>query len=229
MSNTVSSRNLTHDQKKAAEAAFRGLPADPRWSAAAREVYDGVTRALQARGGPLEAVDGGQPPADTTAEGGPSGPSDEVPQEAAGPLPESAGEPDVAQTGLPILLRNRQEAIDAGFLIDVTPEAAGLGLPFHVGLTKPMWDLAIATAQDLTEEEEGLRLRDVLIALRLRLSTAQSLLPLFEFPALLAFPPEPVPKLCSLLALVHGDSAGEQAVTLILREEVSTLMSPPQN
>jgi len=83
--------------------------------------------------------------------------------------------------------------------------------------------------EDLTEEEEGLRLRDVLIALRLRLSTAQSLLPLFEFPALLAFPPEPVPKLCSLLALVHGDSAGEQAVTLVLREEVSTLISPPQN
>lgn len=228
MSNTLSSHNLTHDQKKAAEAAFRGLPADPRWSAAAREVYDGVTRALQARGGPLGAVEGDQPPAGASEDGALSGPSSDVPEEPAGPTP-AAGEPDAGQTGLPILLRNRQEAIDAGFLIDVTEEAAGIGLPFHVGLTKPLWDLAIATTQALTEEEEGLRLRDVLIALRLRLSTAQSLLPLFEFPALLAFPPEPVPKLCSLLALVHGDAAGEQAVTLVLREEVSTLIAPPQN
>lgn len=30
---------LTHDQQKAAEAAFRGLPLDPRWSHSAQQIY----------------------------------------------------------------------------------------------------------------------------------------------------------------------------------------------
>jgi len=98
-----------------------------------------------------------------------------------------------------------------------------------VGVTKSLWDLAIAAPQDLSKEEQDQRLRDVLMALRLRLSTSQPGLPLFEFPALLAFPPEPIPKLCSLLALVHSDSAAQQAVTLVLREEVSTIVSPLQS
>jgi hypothetical protein len=33
---------LTHDQHKAAEAAFRGLPLNPRWSASAQEIYYGI-------------------------------------------------------------------------------------------------------------------------------------------------------------------------------------------
>jgi hypothetical protein len=30
---------LTHDEHKAAEAAFRGLPLNPRWSSKAQEIY----------------------------------------------------------------------------------------------------------------------------------------------------------------------------------------------
>lgn len=30
---------LTHDEQKAAEAAFRGLPINPRWSQSARQIY----------------------------------------------------------------------------------------------------------------------------------------------------------------------------------------------
>lgn len=30
---------LTHDEQKAAEAAFRGLPLNPRWSQSAQQVY----------------------------------------------------------------------------------------------------------------------------------------------------------------------------------------------
>jgi len=33
---------LTHDQHKAAEAAFRGLPLNSRWSASAQEIYYGI-------------------------------------------------------------------------------------------------------------------------------------------------------------------------------------------
>ena len=43
-------RSLTSDEKKAAEAAFLGIPFDPAWSNAARVVYDGITEALAMRG-----------------------------------------------------------------------------------------------------------------------------------------------------------------------------------
>lgn len=42
-------RSLTSDEKKAAEAAFHGVPFDPAWSNAARVVYDGITEALAMR------------------------------------------------------------------------------------------------------------------------------------------------------------------------------------
>jgi hypothetical protein len=35
-------RTLTYDEKKAAEAAFRGEPFNPAWSTAARRVYEGI-------------------------------------------------------------------------------------------------------------------------------------------------------------------------------------------
>lgn len=33
---------LTFDEKKAAEAAFRGLPVDPTWSLGAQAIYYGI-------------------------------------------------------------------------------------------------------------------------------------------------------------------------------------------
>ena len=44
-------RSLTSVEKKAAEAAFHGIPFDPAWSDAARVVYDGITEALATREG----------------------------------------------------------------------------------------------------------------------------------------------------------------------------------
>jgi hypothetical protein len=43
-------RALTHDEKKAAEAAFRADAFNPTWSAAARKVYDGIVEAMVRRG-----------------------------------------------------------------------------------------------------------------------------------------------------------------------------------
>jgi hypothetical protein len=40
---------LTFDEQKAAEAAFRGLPADPIWSSSAHAIYDGILAHTQGR------------------------------------------------------------------------------------------------------------------------------------------------------------------------------------
>ncbi|WHZ22105.1 MAG: hypothetical protein OJF47_001217 [Nitrospira sp.] len=42
-------RALTYDEKKAAEAAFRGEPFNPAWSAAAAMVYGGIVSAMEKR------------------------------------------------------------------------------------------------------------------------------------------------------------------------------------
>jgi hypothetical protein len=44
-------RSLTHDEKKAAEAAFQGMPFNPAWSEASRQVYEGISNALGMRTG----------------------------------------------------------------------------------------------------------------------------------------------------------------------------------
>jgi hypothetical protein len=39
-------RPLTYDEKKAAEAAFKGSPLDPQWSESAQKVYVGFSSAM---------------------------------------------------------------------------------------------------------------------------------------------------------------------------------------
>ncbi|GJL57500.1 MAG: hypothetical protein NPIRA03_03570 [Nitrospirales bacterium] len=39
-------RSLTYDERKAAEAAFRGAPFDPKLSESARRVYLGISSAM---------------------------------------------------------------------------------------------------------------------------------------------------------------------------------------
>lgn len=41
-----SPRDLTYDEKKAAEAAFRGEPFNPSWSVAAATAYEGIVSAM---------------------------------------------------------------------------------------------------------------------------------------------------------------------------------------
>ena len=105
------------------------------------------------------------------------------------PLAESA-QPSDRSTRAPIPF---QQAIDTGALIDVTPTAKQLGLSFSVTVTKPLWDTGIAPTNTLTEEERSGRLRDVLMALRLRLTAQPTTAPLIDFPALLAFPHGAIP------------------------------------
>lgn len=40
---------LTHDERKAAEAAFRGLPLNAHWSRGAQRIYIGILEVTQGR------------------------------------------------------------------------------------------------------------------------------------------------------------------------------------
>ena len=46
---TAPPRALTYDESKAAEAAFRGDPFNPSWSASAQKIYDGILAAMGKR------------------------------------------------------------------------------------------------------------------------------------------------------------------------------------
>ena len=48
-SNNMNTLTLTFAEKKAAEAAFRGLPADPHWPANALAIYHGIVAQTQGR------------------------------------------------------------------------------------------------------------------------------------------------------------------------------------
>ena len=45
----MTGRALTCDEQKAAEAAFQGKPCNPKWSASARAIHDGILKALSTR------------------------------------------------------------------------------------------------------------------------------------------------------------------------------------
>lgn len=204
----MASRELTYDEKKAAEAAFRGLPLNPSWSAAARDVYQGIMVAL--------------------GENAPSQPF--VDESAVSTALVSSSEESVTtrdpavtepQQQAPVQLLNRQEAIEAGILVDVSPIAEQVGLRLSVGISKPLWELGITASHQLADEECHTRVRDVLLALRLHVEQAEITAPWIKFPALLALPPEAQPQVCTLVAIAHKDASAPYALTVMLPEEMS--------
>ncbi|HKY71809.1 MAG TPA: DUF6573 family protein [Nitrospira sp.] len=204
MDEQPTARALSHDERHAAEAAFAGRPFNPRWSARARAVYDGILK---------------------------SRPTPVIPEEPSVPTPLASGaaqppesDPDSARAvpaSIPF-----QQALDAGSLIDVTPTAKQLGLSFSVTVTKPLWETGIAPENTLTEVEQSARLRDVLMAFRLRLASQPTIAPLVDFPALLAFPHGAVPQPVPLFALIQPDEQNKAMVTLLLPTEVATTIIP---
>ena len=226
MDTTRTPRVLTHDERKAAEAAFSGRPVNPAWSESAKRVYEGLIHALPAL--PDETV--------VTPNQGALG--EKAPLEAAPTLP-TAEEPKLenpihsgttleARTDIPAkqLITNRQQAIQAGFLIDVSMDAQKLGLTFPVTVTKPLWEVGIAPGESMSEEEKAERLRDVLMAFRLRIASQATLSPLIDFPAMLAMPPGGVPQPVPLFALIQPDEQNRAAATLLLPNEVSATIIP---
>ena len=185
-------RPLTHDEKKAAEAAYRGRPFDASWSQAARTVYDGI---LTARGYAVDAFDSGAVNREAVKE--------------IHPLP------------------SRQEAIEAGLLVDVTKKAKRIGFHVAVGITKSLWDRNITKSLDLDPHEWDLRVRDLLLAVRLKMAGSETSGPWVEVPVV--FPStqgEEPPQVFSIYALFHKDPVAEDCVTLIHPNELSSIMRP---
>jgi hypothetical protein len=214
------SQSLTNDEKNAAEAAFARRPFNPKWSARARTVYDGIVKALPAT--PDEAEEAILASYSAAAD-------DEVAPQAATsakPAEQADGPTDKQESAVVSTRIPYQQALATGALIDVTPTARQLGLSFPVTITKPLWDVGIAPLQTMTQEERSARLRDVLMAFRLRLATQPTVSPLIDFPALLAFPPNSVPQPIPLFALVQPDENNRATVTLLLPNEVSASIIP---
>lgn len=216
MTNTPPPKALTHDEKKAADAAFGGRPFNEAWSASARVVYDGIVKAM-----PHADIADPTPSNAGELEMAPSAQSEPLqPQE---PLPQEQvdGQELVERTVLPPTIRDREAAIQAGTLIDVTPTALQLGITFPVTITRPLWEVGIVTNQSLPEEDQTSRLRDILMAFRLRLASLTTVSPLLDFPVLLALPPSKVPQPVPLFALIQPDPTHQANVTLLLPTEVS--------
>jgi len=226
MDTTQTPRILSHDERKAAEAAFAGRPFNPAWSESARKVYDGLIQALPTL--PDETI----PASDQVVEHG------NTTSEPATPIPvtegihlELAGKseetPEVkSQVSAGQVSENRQQAIEAGILIDVTADAKKLGLTFPVTITKPLWEVGIAPLATMSDEDKSARVRDVLMAFRLRLAGQTTLSPLIDFPAMLAMPPGAVPQPVPLFALIQPDEENRAMATLLLPNEVATSIVP---
>ncbi len=181
-------RPLTHDEKKAAEAAFQGRPFDASWSKSAQGIYEGI---LKARGDVVDA--------------------DSIETSPASPTHTRH-------------VTSRQDAIDAGLLVDVTPKAQRIGLNLAVGITKSLWDRSITQAVELDPHEWDLRVRDMLLAVRLRLAGLETPMPWIEVPVL--FPAEhgeASPRMFPIYALFHKDPVAEDCLTLIHPNEWSSM------
>jgi len=226
MTNNPTPKVLTNDEKKAADAAFAGRPFNAAWSAAARAVYDGIVNALPKEVVPaIPEVDAvlaeleAAPPAVSSV-------ANETPLDINTKQDNTGADAPVEVAPSVPTIRDRQEAIQSGILIDVTPTAKELGLTFPVTITKPLWDIGIVTNHSLSQEEQTGRLRDILMAFRLRLASLATVSPLIDFPALLAMPPSTVPQPVPLFAIIQPDSGNQANVTLLLPNEVSLTITP---
>lgn len=231
MNRTRIPRLLTHDERKAAEAAFRGHPCNPQWSESAKRVYDGLVQAMLLSSiltdknlEQEQTVQGGEPGREESLCGPPL---TDLPPEAKDESPEATMEDQAPSPGSASeVISSKQEAVERGWLIDVSEAAQKLGFPFPVTVTKPLWERGIAPSENLSEEETAQRLRDVLLAFRLRLVGQPIVSPLLYFPAMLAFPPHEIPQPVLLSALIQADEERRPVVTLLLPHEISmTLLS----
>jgi len=226
MDNTRTPRILTHDERKAAEAAFAGRPCNPQWSEAAKRVYEGLIHALPDNpiGGPVKQEEpslGQETAASDSALQGDG-------HTTAESSPNAEDTPSLSPNHgfVNRLITSRQEAIQAGALIDVSMDAQKLGFTFSVTVTKPLWDIGIAPVPELSEQEKAERLRDVLMAFRLRLAGQTTISPLIDFPAMLALPPGTVPQPVPLIALIQPDDNNRAVATLLLPNEVTATIIP---
>lgn len=209
-------RPLTHDEMKASEAAFRGLPQDDNWTESAKSVYEGIIQALGKDSSGLEILDETSTLPAVIEELDNSSSKDTVEL----PTPDSVIAQEITPELKQLTIRLRREAVESGILKDVTPLAQSIGLDFCVAMTNPLWEQYITSSPDFTEERIHSRLRDTLVAVRLRLASLKEPTPLVDVPVLLEFSPEPTPQLCLTFALFHKDPVDGDCLLLIHPGEV---------
>ena len=217
-------RALSHDEKKAAEAAYQGKVFQSSWSKSARAVYDGI---LKARGISIDSVDHVETGVDLI----------ETPVGAEGLFEEALNfgtsseestlpqDPKLQEPSRQIT--SRQEAIDAGLLIDVSKKAQGVGFNLAVGITKSLWSRSISESSETLDDAEAAtpegetRIRDMLLAVRLRLASLDTPSPWVEVPVLLpSHQGEHASKIFPIYALFHKDPVAEDCLTLIHPKEL---------
>lgn len=220
------SRTLTHDEVKASEAAFKGLPFNPNWSNSAKVVYDGIVQAL----------------GNVTIDGSDTFPEESSPTERTQtkepteifdtPLSsgdDSEGPPTLTLTTGSFPLTSRKDAISAGIVKEATPAAKRIGLEYPVGLTNALWEHYVAFSEDLkdmTDDHIQSRLMDIMVGVRLRLASLKEAVPFVDVPVLLHIPEETIPQVNLVFALFHRDPEEGQCLLLIHPSEI---FSPRQN
>jgi hypothetical protein len=118
--------------------------------------------------------------------------------------------------------------LHVGEWIEITSMVRNLGVPFTVGMTQPAWETMVTASASVPESEHAGRVRDILLALRLRLMSAPANKSVIDVPALLTFPPDTVPRPRLLLAAFHQSPNAATFITLLLPRELSALLSNPK-
>jgi hypothetical protein len=202
-------RGLTFQEKKAAEAAFRGLPLEPQWSEKAKAIYEGIAKA---RGLSLPP-EPHQPIVDVTR------------PVSSTPLPDEPAavrdRPDVPQGATPAT-----PVAGAGYFVDLTPLAREVGLSWPVIMSKPLWDVVMT---GLPAGSPGERLRAVLGAVGQSVIGTPGVVTAIKLRMALAVSDEVAPQPFELLVVVHHHPYG-QSVTLLRPDEPWLAVLPdPRN
>jgi hypothetical protein len=121
-----------------------------------------------------------------------------------------------------------EQVLHVGEWIEITSMARNLGVPFTVGMTQPAWDTMVTASASVPASEHAARVRDILLALRLRMMSAPANKSVIDVPALLTFPPDTVPRPRLLLAAFHQSHSAATFITLLLPRELSALLSNPK-
>jgi hypothetical protein len=230
---TTTPRTLSFDEKLAAEAAFAGRPFNPKWSAAAHAVYQGIRQVLsvEAEGFGSASISDLEQVA-RTANGALDSEADssllEIRDEESHLFVGSAPSESPTETDEPHVALPHEQVLHVGEWIEITPMARSLGVPFTVGMTQTAWDAIVTASAGVPEAEHAGRVRDILLALRLRLMSAPANKSVIDVPALLTFPPDTVPRPRLLLAAFHQSANATTFITLLLPRELSALLSHPK-
>ena len=214
-------RALSHDEKKAAEAAFHGKPFQPSWSQSARLVYEGVLKAKDISLDSVESLGKDSDSVETQIVGAEL--FGEALNQELSPMESIAiHEPVPHSITRQIILR--EEAIEAGLLIDVSQKAKGVGFNFAVSITKSLWSQSISESPEAPTSEDENRVRDMLLAVRLRLASLDTPSPWVEVPVLFSSQQgESTTKIFPIYALFHKDPATDACLTLIHPKELSSI------